>query len=177
MTGRQACRWGTAYDASSSQARSSDAGCGRTKTRAAMDKLSPEKRSWLMSLVKSKDTKPEMIVRRIVYRLGFRYRLHETKLPGSPDLVFAGRQSVIFVHGCFWHQHEGCRRARRPETRAAYWAGKLDGNIERDGRNRNQLKGLGWRVLTIWECQLQDPQRVSRRISKFLIASIVGKSA
>jgi DNA mismatch endonuclease (patch repair protein) len=142
-----------------------------------MDTLSPEKRSRLMGLVRGKDTNPEIVVRRVVYALGFRYRLHGKNLPGRPDIVFAGRRSVIFVNGCFWHQHNACKRAKRPETRAEYWSAKLDRNIERDRRNLLQLKRMGWRVLTIWECQLRNSQGVSRRIVKFLGAGTGSKSA
>ena len=133
-----------------------------------MDRLSPEKRSRLMSLVRSKDTTPELIVRRLVHALGFRFRLHGRNLPGRPDLVFAGRQSVIFVHGCFWNQHKNCARSKRPEARATYWVAKLDRNIQRDRSNVLALRRLGWRVLTVWECQLRSPQSVSRWITKFL---------
>ncbi len=142
-----------------------------------MDTLPPEKRSWLMGLVRSKDTNPEIVVRRIVYALGFRYRLHGKSLPGRPAIVFAGRRSVIFVNGCFWHQHNACNRAKRPGTRAEYWASKLDRNIERDRRNLLQLRRRGWRVMTIWECQLRNPQGVSRKIARFLNGVKSDKSA
>ena len=130
-----------------------------------------------MGLVKSKNTNPEIIVRRIVLILGFRYRLHGKNLPGRPDLVFASRRSVIFVNGCFWHQHKACRRAKRPETRAEYWSAKLDRNIERDRENRLQLRRIGWRALTIWECQLRNPEGASRRNGRFLGGSTCSKSA
>jgi len=133
-----------------------------------MDTVSAERRSWLMSLVKSKDTEPERFVRHIVSALGYRYRLHGRNLPGRPDLVFAGRRSAIFVHGCFWHQHENCIRSRRPKGHAAYWNAKLDRNLQRDCQNARELKRLGWRVLTIWECELKQPDAVSARITRFL---------
>jgi DNA mismatch endonuclease (patch repair protein) len=142
-----------------------------------MDRLPPEKRSWLMGLVRAKNTNPEMAVRRIVFALGFRYRLHGKNLPGRPDIVLASRRSVIFVNGCFWHQHEGCNRAKRPETRAEYWSAKLDENVERDRRNLLQLKSMGWRVLTIWECQLRRPNDISRKITRFLRVHPKGQSA
>jgi DNA mismatch endonuclease (patch repair protein) len=140
-----------------------------------MDPLSQEKRSWVMSLVKSKDTKPELVVRRMVFALGFRYRLHRADLPGRPDLVFAGLHSVIFVHGCFWHQHVGCRRAKRPEAQADYWSAKLDRNMQRDRRNLLELRRLGWRILTIWECELKKPKATSRKIRRFLKAKTAQK--
>jgi DNA mismatch endonuclease, patch repair protein len=133
-----------------------------------MDTVTAERRSWVMSLVKSKDTEPERLVRQIASALGYRYRLHGRNLPGRPDLVFAGRRSVIFVHGCFWHQHKKCIRSKRPKGHAAYWNAKLDRNMQRDCQNFRELKRLGWRVLTIWECQLKEPEAVSARIAGLL---------
>src|SRR5580698_1100547 len=111
-----------------------------------MDKLTKTERSVLMSRIRSKDSKPELIVRRTVHRMGFRYRLHSNKLPGSPDLVFARRKKIIFVHGCFWHGH-GCRAGRnRPESRQEYWDAKLERNMIRDRRNSSRLRRQGWSV-------------------------------
>jgi DNA mismatch endonuclease (patch repair protein) len=121
-----------------------------------------------MAAIRSKDTKPEMMVRSLVHGLGFRYRLHRKDLPGSPDLVFASRNKVIFVHGYFWHQHPGCRYATRPATRADFWAKNLDGNTERDQRNIRELKQSGWGVLVIWECQLADIIELANRVCRFL---------
>ncbi len=124
-----------------------------------MDTLTPRQRSKQMALVRSKDTAPELTVRRIVHRLGYRYRLHVASLPGCPDLVFPSRQKVIFVHGCFWHQHR-CRRGRRmPGTHVDYWRTKLTRNKQRDAAHRRKLRRNGWRVLTLWECQLKPSQR------------------
>lgn len=119
-----------------------------------MDRLTPEKRSWNMSRIRSKNTKPELYLRRALHGMGFRYRLHEKKLPGSPDLVFPKYKAVIFVHGCFWHRH-GCKQATTPSTRKQYWEEKFKGNIERDERNIQSLKDLGWRVMVVWECELK----------------------
>jgi DNA mismatch endonuclease (patch repair protein) len=121
-----------------------------------------------MALVKAKNTTPELAARRLVHSLGFRYRLHRKELPGTPDLVFPKRRCVIFVNGCFWHQHEGCGRSKRPSARAEYWAHKLDGNIKRDARNIADLERCGWRVLTVWECELREPERLSRTVIRFL---------
>lgn len=123
-----------------------------------------------MAQVKSADTAPEIAVRRLVHRLGYRFRLHRRDLPGTPDLVLSRHRTVIFVHGCFWHQHR-CRRGdRRPRANRAYWEAKLDRNVQRDARNRRRLRRLGWRVLTVWECQI-GTQRLHRRIRRFLEAS------
>src|SRR5437016_10732119 len=108
-----------------------------------------------MSRIRSKDTKPELLVRRLIHTLGYRYRLHRRDLPGVPDLVFPSRRAVIFVHGCFWHRHKRCKGgARAPKSRLKYWKPKLEGNSVRDARNRKSLLRNGWRVLVIWECQL-----------------------
>ncbi len=121
-----------------------------------MDVYGVEKRSQVMRAVKSQDTNPEMIVRRLLHQAGFRYRLHRKDLPGKPDLVFPGRKKIIFVHGCFWHQHSGCRFADRPATRQDYWNAKLNRNVERDAKNQEMLIQNGWKLLIIWECQTRD---------------------
>jgi DNA mismatch endonuclease (patch repair protein) len=121
-----------------------------------------------MAAVRSKDTKPEMGVRRIVHALGYRYRLHDPKLPGRPDLVFASRHKTIFVHGCFWHRHTGCRYATTPKTRTAFWEAKFFSNIARDRRTRRELKKRGWAVMTIWQCELKNPERLTERLDDFL---------
>ncbi len=108
-----------------------------------MDTMTPEQRSRLMSQIRSKDTKPELAVRSLVHRMGYRFRLHARNLPGTPDLVFSSRRKVIFVHGCFWHGH-ACQKGRRPQTRAAFWNEKIDNNRKRDRKSRRQLKKLGW---------------------------------
>jgi DNA mismatch endonuclease (patch repair protein) len=123
-----------------------------------------------MALVRAKDTKPELFVRRLVHGMGYRYALHRRDLPGMPDLVFPGRSKVIFVHGCFWHRHEACALARLPKTRAEFWLPKLAANAKRDARNVRALRRLGWGVLTIWECQLGDTSKLTNRIRRFLDA-------
>jgi len=119
------------------------------------DHISKEKRSWNMSCIRSKDTKPEKKVRSFLHRMGFRFSLRRKDLPGKPDVVLKKYKTVVFVHGCFWHQHPGCREASKPKTREEYWAEKLARNIARDKKNKIELKRLGWRVITIWECELE----------------------
>ncbi|MGC9454641.1 MAG: very short patch repair endonuclease [Phycisphaerae bacterium] len=135
-----------------------------------MDTLSQTERSRVMSLVKSKDTRPERLVRSVIHRMGYRYRLHVRDLPGCPDIVFPSRKKVILVHGCFWHQHN-CRMGRRmPKSRRTFWQRKLEGNKQRDRCQRRKLRRRGWQVLTVWECQLLPNQldATLRRISDFL---------
>lgn len=122
-----------------------------------------------MSRIRSKNTVPELIVRKLIYSLGYRYRLHSKKLPGHPDLVFLGRKKVIFVHGCFWHFH-GCQKGQPPKTRLDYWLPKLTANKERDKAHEIELINSGWEVLTIWQCELKDKQNLTHRIKGFLNA-------
>ena len=123
-----------------------------------------------MSHVRGRDTKPELLVRRLLHAAGLRYRLHGKGLPGKPDLVFASRAAVVFVHGCFWHMHE-CRLGKPvPATNKEFWATKRRGNAERDARNRAALKKAGWRVFEIWECETRDSARLEKRISKLIAA-------
>lgn len=133
-----------------------------------MDKLTPERRSANMRAIRSAGMKPEMVVRRVAYSLGYRYRLHRKDLPGKPDLAFIGRRKAIFVHGCFWHQHPDCREGRPPKSNSGYWGPKLARNIERDAENARRLKELGWTVLTIWECETERHEDLVRRITSFL---------
>jgi DNA mismatch endonuclease, patch repair protein len=133
-----------------------------------MDKLTRAARSILMSHVRSKDTKPELVVRSMVHRMGFRYRLHSKTLPGSPDLVFARSKKVVFVHGCFWHGHN-CRAGRnRPQSRELYWDTKLEKNKRRDRLNSVRLRRDGWSLLTVWECQIRERDRLAQRLKLFL---------
>jgi DNA mismatch endonuclease (patch repair protein) len=132
------------------------------------DNLTPEQRKNTMKRVRSQDTKPEMQVRRIVHAMGYRYRLHRRDLPGRPDLVFAGKRKVIFVHGCFWHGHDCPRGKRRPQTNGGYWVKKLEGNRARDIRNQSALIDNGWGVMVIWECQLSNLEGIRRKIREFL---------
>ena len=134
-----------------------------------MDTLSRAKRSERMSRVRSKDTKPEMVVRKLTHRMGFRYRLHVRGLPGNPDLVFSGRNKVVFVHGCFWHRHGGrCPLTRWPKSKLEFWQPKLEQNRKRDLRNQRKLRKLGWDVLVIWECQLKEKSALECRLRSFL---------
>jgi DNA mismatch endonuclease, patch repair protein len=123
-----------------------------------------------MSRVRNRNTKPEMVVRRLVHGLGFRYRLHGSSLPGCPDLVFNGKRKVIFVHGCYWHRHPdpACPLARLPKSRLDFWLPKLEGNRERDRGNHEQLEGQGWKVLVIWECELKRLDELEARLRAFL---------
>lgn len=133
------------------------------------DTLTRDRRSEVMAAIKGKDTTPEMIVRRLLHRRGYRYALHRKDLPGSPDLVFPGRRCIVFVHGCFWHQHAARRcKARPPKSRLDYWAPKLQRNVERDKRSRRRLAHLGWRVLVVWECDTQDQVKLEAKLRLFL---------
>ena len=133
-----------------------------------MDTLTPVQRSERMALIQSKNTKPELLVRRFLHGLGYRYRLHLRDLPGVPDLVFPSRKTTIFVHGCFWHGHNGCKIAHLPESRSAYWAEKLERNIARDLKNERALREAGWNVVTVWECETKDISALERRLVPLL---------
>ena len=134
------------------------------------DTLSPGQRSERMGRIRSKGSGPERRVRRLIHRLGYRFRLHRADLPGTPDLVFPGRRKVIFVHGCFWHRHPdpSCRLARMPKSRQDFWAPKLERNRERDLSNQAALESLGWSYLVLWECELKDSVALENRIRTFL---------
>lgn len=121
-----------------------------------MDIFAPEKRSSVMSRVRGKNTKPELTVRRFLHRKGLRYRLHRADLPGKPDLVFPSKKIVVLVHGCFWHQHPGCRKARVPASRTDFWLEKLSTNVVRDQKMEEALKNSGWRPIVIWECEITE---------------------
>lgn len=135
-----------------------------------VDKLSAAGRSQNMAAIRSGGMKPEMAVRSITHRMGFRYRLHRKDLPGKPDLVFGPRRKVIFVHGCFWHQHADpeCKIARRPKSNLDYWGPKLQRNIDRDAANEAKLAAQGWDTLTIWECETKNAGALAQRIRTFL---------
>jgi len=135
-----------------------------------VDTLTPEQRSERMSRVRGRDTKPELLVRRLVHGMGYRYRLHRHDLPGKPDLVFPARRKVLFVHGCFWHRHPdpACPLARLPKSRLDFWGPKLETNRKRDERNIVLLAELGWDVLVIWECQTKNREELQARIGEFL---------
>ena len=121
-----------------------------------MDTLSKEKRSWNMSRIKSRDTEPELIVRSILHRAGFRFRLHRKDLPGKPDIVLPKYKTVVFVHGCFWHRHQGCSFAYMPKSKKVFWRKKFSKNKERDKHHCQALASLGWKVIVVWECEVKD---------------------
>lgn len=134
-----------------------------------MDKLDAQHRSENMRRISSKNTKPEVLLRSLLHRAGFRFRIHKKDLPGKPDIVFPGRRKVIFVHGCFWHQHPQCREGRLPGTRQDYWKPKLARNVVRDAATISKLRDLGWDVLVIWECQIENvPVYELSRIEEWL---------
>ena len=133
-----------------------------------MDKLTPGRRSENMRSIKSVDTSPEMKVRRIVHGLGYRYSLHSSDLPGKPDLVFRTRKKVIFVHGCFWHCHQGCQETHVPKSHRGYWRPKLKRNKARDRENQVALEAIGWRILVFWECETNNPKAIARKAREFL---------
>ncbi len=132
-----------------------------------MDKLTKEHRSWNMGRIKSGNTKPEIAVRSILHHMGYRFRLHRKDLPGKPDIVLPKYKVVIFVHGCFWHRHEGCKYAYTPKSRTEFWLKKFQSNIDRDRKVVNELVEMGWHVLIIWECEAKTPECVSKRLQAF----------
>lgn len=132
------------------------------------DSLNPSRRSENMRRIKAKNTKPEIALRKLLYSMGYRYRLHVNDLPGKPDVVFRRNKRVIFVHGCFWHQHSECREGRLPGTRPEYWIPKLGRNVQRDRENAEWLMTAGWQVLTVWECQIGDLQALEKSLRTFL---------
>lgn len=132
------------------------------------DKISPARRSANMSRIRSKDTKPEMVVRRLLHRLGYRFRLHERRLPGNPDVVFRRSKKAIQVYGCFWHRHVGCQDCSVPGSRKEYWLPKFAATEARDERTLAELRALGWEVLVIWDCETGDLETLERRLVGFL---------
>ena len=133
-----------------------------------IDIVSKEQRSRNMSRIRGRDTRPELVVRRIAHRMGFRFRLYRKDLPGTPDLIFPKHRLAVFVHGCYWHRHNGCRFAYSPKSRVEFWTKKFEQNVERDSRNQTALRDLGWRVLVIWECETRDYGIVEDRLRKCL---------
>ena len=128
------------------------------------DRISPEKRSWNMSRIGSRDTKPELRVRSALHRMGYRFRVHRKDLPGKPDVALPGLSTAIFVHGCFWHRHKGCRNATTPKTRTAFWKKKFAENTARDRKNTRALRNLGWDVVIFWECETEQASGLVKRI-------------
>ena len=133
-----------------------------------LDTLNPEERSKRMSLVKGRDTKPELQVRAVLRQFGYRYRLQYTKVPGKPDFAFPGKHKAIWVHGCFWHRHENCPLARLPKGRRDFWVPKLEGNKRRDLENQEKVKQEGWKSLVIWECELNNTVMIKEKIKAFM---------
>ena len=133
-----------------------------------MDRISEEKRSEVMRRVKSKNTTPELAVRKLLYQFGFRYRLHRQDLPGVPDITLPRHRIAVFVNGCFWHQHSGCRKATIPENRHDWWERKLRRTVARDAENKRQLEESGWRVIVLWECQIRSPLALRSKIAELI---------
>lgn len=136
------------------------------------DRITKERRSWNMSRIRSRDTAPELAVRRSLHRMGFRFRLHRPDLPGRPDVVLPKHRIAIFVHGCFWHRHAACVDCSNPKTRRRYWAPKLLGNQKRDVRNRRLLRRAGWKPIVVWECETRNMARLSAKLLKHLDSAI-----
>jgi DNA mismatch endonuclease, patch repair protein len=129
------------------------------------DTLTPEKRSWNMSRIKGENTKPEIIVRSLLHKMGCRFRLHRKDLPGKPDIVLPKYKTVIFVHGCFWHQHPKCKRATKPKSNTEYWIPKLKKNVQRFIEVKKQLSALGWHIMVVWECETKNLDNLSNKLN------------
>ncbi len=140
-----------------------------------MDRLTRERRSWNMAQIRGKDTSPERMVRSLLHKMGYRFRLHYRTLPGNPDIVLPKYKTAVFVHGCFWHRHKGCKQAYTPKTRAAFWNDKFQKNVARDKKNLRSLRELGWRVVVVWECELRNPDTVRSRLRKELRSTRAAK--
>ena len=140
------------------------------------DPLTSDQRRLNMSRIRGADTKPEMIVRRLIHRMGFRYRLHDRRLPGAPDLVFRSRRKAIFIHGCFWHRHSDptCKLARMPKSKLEFWTTKLEGNRTRDLRIQSELEAMRWEWLVVWECELGHTEQLENKLLAFLTGGIGG---
>jgi DNA mismatch endonuclease (patch repair protein) len=147
------------------------------KPKHMVDRVDPTTRSFNMSRVRSKNTRPEMLVRKAVHRLGFRFRLHQRELPGTPDLVFPKHRKILFVHGCFWHRHPGCAHSTMPQTRPQFWRTKFEANQRRDRIAQSALRALGWTVDVIWECEVKNPESLRIRLRRFLIETDRPKKA
>ena len=131
-----------------------------------VDSLSPEKRSWNMSRITGKNTKPELKVRSILHRAGYRFRVNKKDLPGKPDIVLKKYKTVVFVHGCFWHRHKGCSDSTTPKTRTEFWQNKFDGNVARDIKNLHALSELGWKSIIVWQCELKRPELLINKLKE-----------
>ena len=141
-----------------------------TQYSKVIDRLSKKDRSAIMSRIRSRDTKPEKIVRSLLHQMGYRFRIHEQQLPGSPDIVLRPRKKVIFVNGCFWHQHsaKSCKLSKVPKSNLGYWLPKLKRNRARDRKVHRELRLAGWQIMTVWECQTENLPALERRLTKFL---------
>jgi DNA mismatch endonuclease (patch repair protein) len=133
-----------------------------------MDSLSPERRSWNMSRIRGKDTRPELFVRSLLHQLGYRFRLNRKEVPGKPDIVLPKYRTAVYVHGCFWHRHEGCTLAYTPKSNLEFWKKKFARNVEGDAEVASKLRETGWKQMVIWECEMRDPAVLSRRIRRSL---------
>ena len=142
-----------------------------------MDSISHEQRSWNMSRIRGKNTKPEIVVRRLLHNLGYRFRLHKQGLPGTPDLVLKSYKTVVFVQGCFWHRHQGCKLSNLPKSRRTYWQNKFRKNVARDKRNQMLLTKAGWNVIVVWECEAQQPNQLSRALDRAIRGDSVPRRA
>jgi DNA mismatch endonuclease, patch repair protein len=142
---------------------------GRANRRGFhVDIVTPDKRSVLMSGIRSKNTRPEIAVRRVAHSLGYRFRLHRRDLPGHPDIVFPSLKKIVLVHGCFWHRHLKCKYAYCPKSNVDFWEAKFAKTLERDSRNIDKLERLGWRLLTVWECETSEPEALRKLVKRFL---------
>jgi DNA mismatch endonuclease (patch repair protein) len=134
-----------------------------------MDIFTRKKRSWIMGRIRSKNTKPEIIVRSVLHRMGFRFSIRRSDLPGHPDIVLPKHMTAVFVHGCFWHRHKGCKTFSMPKTRIRFWKEKFDNNVGRDRKNQCELRKLGWNVIVLWECQIMRyPEKIAERLHEKL---------
>ncbi len=133
-----------------------------------MDRLSKEHRSWNMSRIRARNTAPELIVRSILHKMGYRFRLHRRDLPGRPDIILSRHRLAIFVHGCFWHRHPGCRYAYTPKSNTVFWRKKFEANVGRDHTAARELRKRGWRVAVIWECRIAETDTLRRRLTKLI---------
>ena len=134
------------------------------------DKISKERRSWNMSRIKGKNTKPELLLRSMLHKAGYRFRLHRKDLPGKPDIVLPKYRKVIFVNGCYWHRHENCPNTTMPKTRTEFWEAKFKDTVKRDKRNTAKLEALGWKVIVVWECELtRTPEIILRQVKKIAL--------